>query len=50
MQAKKPDIGALLNPRTVAIIGAAPAGQGIRGRILEVLRGIIAAGLGMRGR
>ena len=37
MQAKKPDIGALLNPRTVAIIGAAPAGQGIRGRILEVL-------------
>ena len=35
---KKPDIGALLNPKTVAVIGAAPAGQGIRGRILEVLR------------
>lgn len=34
---KKPDIGALLNPRTVAVIGAAPKGQGIRGRILEVL-------------
>ena len=35
---KKPDIGALLNPKTVAVIGAAPAGQGIRGRILEVLQ------------
>ena len=35
---KKPDIGALLNPKTVAVIGAAPSGQGIRGRILEVLR------------
>ncbi len=34
---KKPDIGALLKPRTVAVIGAAPKGQGIRGRILEVL-------------
>ena len=34
----KPDIGALLNPKTVAVIGAAPAGQGIRGRILEVLQ------------
>ncbi|MFM9942947.1 MAG: acetate--CoA ligase family protein [Hyphomicrobiaceae bacterium] len=34
---KKPDIGALLNPKTVAVIGAAPKGQGIRGRILEVL-------------
>ena len=34
---KKPNIGALLNPKTVAIIGAAPKGQGIRGRIMEVL-------------
>ncbi len=34
----KPDIGALLNPRTIAVIGAAPLGQGIRGRIVEVLR------------
>ncbi len=35
---KKPNIGALLNPKTVAVIGAAPVGQGIRGRILEVLQ------------
>ena len=33
-----PDIGRLLSPRSVAVIGAAPAGQGLRGRILEILR------------
>ncbi len=31
------NIGALLNPATVAVIGAAPAGQGLRGRILETM-------------
>lgn len=35
--AKQPDIGALLNPRSVAVIGAAPKGQGLRGRVLEVM-------------
>jgi acyl-CoA synthetase (NDP forming) len=30
-------IGALLSPRSVAVIGAAPAGQGLRGRILETM-------------
>ncbi|MFV0295234.1 MAG: acetate--CoA ligase family protein [Hyphomicrobiaceae bacterium] len=35
---KKPDIGALLNPKSVAVIGAAPIGQGLRGRILEFMR------------
>jgi acyl-CoA synthetase (NDP forming) len=35
--AKKPDIGALLRPRNVAVIGAAPKGQGLRGRILEYM-------------
>jgi acyl-CoA synthetase (NDP forming) len=35
--AGRADIGALLNPRSVAIIGAAPAGQGLRGRILEIM-------------
>lgn len=34
---QRPDIGALLNPATVAVIGAAPAGQGLRGRILETM-------------
>jgi acyl-CoA synthetase (NDP forming) len=33
----KRDIGALLNPRSVAVIGAAPKGQGLRGRILEFM-------------
>lgn len=33
----KPDIGALLRPRNVAVIGAAPKGQGLRGRILEFM-------------
>lgn len=32
------DIGALLNPKSVAVIGAAPKGQGLRGRILEFMR------------
>ena len=36
MQAKR-DIGALLNPKSVAVIGAAPKGQGLRGRILEFM-------------
>lgn len=31
------NIGALLNPSSVAVIGAAPAGQGLRGRILETM-------------
>ncbi len=30
-------IAALLSPKSVAVIGAAPRGQGLRGRILEVL-------------
>ena len=34
---RKPDIGSLLSPKTVAVIGAAPVGQGLRGRILEIL-------------
>ncbi|MEZ5816893.1 MAG: acetate--CoA ligase family protein [Hyphomicrobiaceae bacterium] len=35
--ATKRDIGALLNPKSVAVIGAAPKGQGLRGRILEFM-------------
>jgi acyl-CoA synthetase (NDP forming) len=31
------DIAKLLSPRSVAVIGAAPKGQGLRGRILEIL-------------
>lgn len=31
------DIAALLAPRSVAVIGAAPEGQGLRGRILETI-------------
>ncbi len=31
------NIAKLLSPRSVAIIGAAPKGQGLRGRILEIL-------------
>jgi len=31
------DIAKLLSPKSVAIIGAAPKGQGLRGRILEIL-------------
>jgi acyl-CoA synthetase (NDP forming) len=31
------DISKLLSPKNVAIIGAAPKGQGLRGRILEIL-------------
>jgi acyl-CoA synthetase (NDP forming) len=33
-----PDLGAMLSPKSVAIIGAAPQGQGLRGRILEIMR------------
>lgn len=33
-----PDLSALLAPRSVAIVGAAPAGQGLRGRIVEIMR------------
>ena len=33
----RPDIGALLAPQSVAVIGAAAKGQGLRGRILEIL-------------
>lgn len=33
------DIGKLLAPRAIAVIGGAPAGQGLRGRILETLLG-----------
>lgn len=36
MQTKR-DIGALLNPKSVAVVGAAPKGQGLRGRILEFM-------------
>ena len=31
------DIAKLLSPKSVAVIGGAPKGQGLRGRILEVL-------------
>ncbi len=31
------DIGAFLSPKSVAVIGAAPVGQGLRGRILEIM-------------
>jgi acyl-CoA synthetase (NDP forming) len=34
----KPAIAKLFSPRGVAVIGAAPQGQGLRGRILETLR------------
>lgn len=33
-----PNLTAMLSPKSVAIIGAAPAGQGLRGRILEIMR------------
>lgn len=33
-----PNLAAMLSPKSVAIIGAAPAGQGLRGRILEIMR------------
>jgi acyl-CoA synthetase (NDP forming) len=33
-----PDLTAMLSPKSVAIIGAAPEGQGLRGRILEIMR------------
>ena len=33
-----PDLAALLAPRSVAIVGAAPKGQGLRGRIIEIMR------------
>lgn len=36
-KARRADLGALLSPKSVAVIGAAPAGQGLRGRILETL-------------
>jgi acyl-CoA synthetase (NDP forming) len=32
------DLSAMLSPKSVAIIGAAPEGQGLRGRILEIMR------------
>jgi acyl-CoA synthetase (NDP forming) len=32
------DLGAMLSPKSVAIIGAAPQGQGLRGRIVEIMR------------
>lgn len=35
---QKRDIGALLTPKSVAVIGAAPLGQGLRGRILEFMK------------
>ena len=35
--ATKRDIGALLNPKSVAVVGAAPKGQGLRGRIIEFM-------------
>lgn len=31
------DVAKLLSPKSVAVIGAAPKGQGLRGRILEIL-------------
>ncbi|MFN3745154.1 MAG: acetate--CoA ligase family protein [Hyphomicrobiaceae bacterium] len=31
------DLAKLLSPRSIAVIGAAPKGQGLRGRILEIL-------------
>ncbi len=34
---RQANLGALLSPTTVAVIGAAPVGQGLRGRILETL-------------
>ena len=38
MVQRRPDIGAMLSPKSVAVIGAAPLGQGLRGRIMEILR------------
>ncbi|HRD74778.1 MAG TPA: CoA-binding protein, partial [Hyphomicrobiaceae bacterium] len=38
MSPRRPDLTKLLAPRSVAVVGAAPIGQGIRGRALEVLR------------
>jgi acetate---CoA ligase (ADP-forming) len=35
--ATKPNVGALLTPKSVAVVGAAPVGQGLRGRILEFM-------------
>jgi acyl-CoA synthetase (NDP forming) len=32
------DLGAMLSPKSVAIVGAAPQGQGLRGRIVEIMR------------
>ncbi len=37
MGLKPVDIGAMLSPKSVAVIGAAAKGQGLRGRILEIL-------------
>jgi acyl-CoA synthetase (NDP forming) len=37
MTSSTTNIGALLNPRSVAVVGAAPAGQGLRGRILKTI-------------
>lgn len=33
-----PDLTSMLSPKSVAIIGAAPQGQGLRGRIVEIMR------------
>jgi acyl-CoA synthetase (NDP forming) len=38
MQHGRPELARLFSPHSVAVIGAAPAGQGIRGRALEVMR------------
>ena len=34
----RPDLSSLLSPRSIAVIGAAPPGKGIRSRALEVMR------------
>jgi len=39
-----PDIGKLLWPKSVALIGASPDTSGLRGRILEIMRGHAFAG------
>ena len=39
-----PDLGALLWPRTVALVGASADAESLRGRILKVMRGHAFAG------
>ena len=41
---RRPDLGALLWPRTVALIGASPDKDSLRGRILNVMKGHAFAG------